>query len=378
MNAPAHSIFPPSSAERWVECHGSISLEMLFPDLTDPADSLGGEAAHWLCSERLLHRSANAAVAPNGVIITEEMREGAALWFETVMAHFIPPAVEQRVDIPAVHPDCFGTPDAWTWDSKKRVLRVFDYKFGHLRVEAFENWQLIAYAAGILETLGLLPVEKDSVVIELIVVQPRNYGRPGPVRTWTCKGVDLRPFINQLNYAAAMAFSDVAQLKTGPHCLHCKARHSCSAATKAAHAALEYLEAVTTVDLGPAALGLELRLLTRAAEMIEARLTGLQEMAAYRIKEGAVVPGWTTAPTYGRAKWTAPAAEIKALGELLGLDLAKPLDCITPNQAEVQAKKKGIDAAVIRSYTETPNTGLKLVPDSALLITTAQAFGEKP
>lgn len=378
MNAPAHSMFPPSSAERWVECAGSISLEAMFPDLTDPEESLEGEAAHWLGAEWLLHRSPNAKIAPNGVVITEEMREGAALWVETVMAYPTPPEVEQRVDIPAIHPDCFGTPDAWTWDPIKRVLRVFDYKFGHLRVEAFQNWQLICYAAGILDKLDLLPVERDAAWLEFHVVQPRNYQRPGPVRSWHCRGADLRPFINRLRYAAEVAFTDAARVKTGTWCLYCKARHSCAAAANAAAAGLEYVDLVRTVDLTPAAAGLELRTLTRAQEAIEARLTGLQELAAARIKEGATVPGWTLETTYGRTKWKAPAAEVAAMGELMGLDLVKPLECITPNQAEAQAKKKGIDGAVIRAYTETPNTGLKLASDSALLITIAQAFGEKP
>lgn len=372
-----HSIFPPSSAERWVECHGSIALEAMFPDLSDPEDSLEGEAAHWVAAEYLLHRQQTAGpTAPNGVVITEEMREGAALWYETVYARFIPPEVEQRVAIPAIHADCFGTPDAWTWDGIKRVLRVFDYKFGHLRVEAFQNWQLICYAAGILDRLELMPIERDAVWIEFHVVQPRNYQRPGPVRTWHCKGSDLRPFINRLRYAAEVAFLESAQVKTGPWCLHCRGRHSCTAAANAAAAGLDYVDTVRTIELTPAALGLELRTLARAQEAIEARLTGLQELATARIKEGATVPGWTLETTYGRAKWKAPAAEVAALGELMGLNLVKPLECITPNQAEAQAKKKGIDGAVIRAYTETPNTGLKLASDSALLITTAQAFGE--
>lgn len=374
----AHSIFPPSSAERWVECPGSIPLEMMFPELADPADSDEGTAAHWLAAEWLLQRSPNATLSPNGTIITDEMRDGAQLWVETVMAHRVPPYVERRVAIPSIHPECFGTPDAYTWDSVKRVLRVFDYKFGHLRVEAFQNWQLICYAEGVLDTLGLLPVERDAVWIEFVVVQPRNYQRPGPVRTWSCKAVDLRPFLNRLRFAAETAFSDVAEIKTGPHCLFCRGRHSCPASNNAALAALEYTGRVRTAELAPAAIGLELRTLYRAQEAIKARLTGLEELATARLKEGAVVPGWTLKATYGRAKWTAPAAEVVAFGELMGLDLKKPLECITPNQAESQAKKQGIDSTVIQAYTETPNTGVTLAPESDLLITTAQAFGEKP
>ena len=76
------------------------------------------------------------------------------------------------------------------------------------------------------------------------------------------------------------------------------------------------------------------------------------------IRKGEPATGWTLEQGYGREKWTQPVADVLALGAALGYDLAKPQEAITP----AQARKKGIDDAVISAYSEKPKGEMKLRP----------------
>jgi hypothetical protein len=61
----------------------------------------------------------------------------------------------------------------------------------------------------------------------------------------------------------------------------------------------------------------------------------------------------------GRERWKkdVPHAEVIMMGDLLGVDIRKPVEMDTP----AQVRKKGIDESVIAEYSETPMTALKLV-----------------
>jgi len=359
-----HSIYAPSSAFRWVECHASATMEAMYPN-EETEESREGEAAHWVAAELFLGRNMNAKTAPNGVEIDDDMRFGAELWHTTVMAHHEIPHVEERLPIPRVHSECFGTPDTWTYNPVKRVLRVYDYKYGFGVVEVFENWQCLAYVCGLLDIIG---AHDQEVIVEITIIQPRAFHRDGPVRNWTVKASTLRGYFNRLHAAAN---DQEPGFKSGAHCLHCKHRHNCEAAGEAALSAFEYVRDARTVELSNGGLAFELEVLRRARDAIEARLTGLEVEAFARLSQGNQVNGWALEASYGRTKWNVPAEEVVIIGEMMGFDLKKPVDCITPKQAE----KLGIDKAVIQSYSVTPSAGLKLVSDKSLIDKARAAFG---
>jgi hypothetical protein len=86
-------------------------VEPLTEDMTKAAD---GTAAHWAVSEVLSGRQVDVGViAPNGVVLTEQMCEGADLMDDAVGPERSSLFVEKRVAAPYVHLDCWGTPDAW-------------------------------------------------------------------------------------------------------------------------------------------------------------------------------------------------------------------------------------------------------------------------
>src|SRR5690242_15247620 len=122
----------PSSAHRWVECFGSVALEAAYPQ-EEGESAAEGTAGHWVGTEMIAGRDhAIGTAAPNGVVVTEEMLEGAALLCE--VAHSLIPfenmRIEREVSMARIHPENGGTPDVAGIGHEAFVLHVVDYKFG--------------------------------------------------------------------------------------------------------------------------------------------------------------------------------------------------------------------------------------------------------
>lgn len=361
MSELYHFPLAASAAARWVACAGSVNLCALYPGEETPK-SKEGTAAHWVTSETLLNvQPALGDTAPNGIEVTEEMLDGADMYVADVMgvAADVDGAlhVEKTMGCRLIHPECGGTPDAW--HHYMNNITIWDYKFGHGFVDVFENWQLITYAAGILEHLGVVPGALDDSLFTFTfrVVQPRNYHRDGPIREWRVKACDLRAHFNILRGAAEAAWLRVdAQCTPNDECGHCDGRRACEALQQSGFKGMDCASSSTPLELSNAALGTELTLINHYLARLEARKTGLEEMAAAQIKLGGVVPGFALDSTVGRLGWTKPINEVIALGQMMGVEVSKP-GVITPTQAI----KAGLPDTVVAQYSGRPPGGLKLV-----------------
>ena len=361
----AHSILPPSGAGAWKLCGLWVAMNQAYPQ-DDTPESLEGNAAHWVFAEMLAGRSVSEGMqTPNGVVVTDEMVEGGELVVDTVRARIpegVPLHVEEKIAIPRIHPQCFGTPDIWAFYGA--TLEVIDYKFGHRFVDEYENDQGVAYTAGIIDHLadvlgkgaGLLD---QAIKVNFTVVQPRCFYKGAPVRTWSVMASDLRAHINQLANAAGVALAPNPPAVTNPECKDCPGRHACPALQQAAYADAEFATRSSPVELPPAAASLELRMLERSLERLQARVDGMREAVATYIRQGHSVPFHRAEQGYGRTQWTIPTEQVLAMGQLMGVDLSKP-GVKTPKQAI----KSGVDEAVIKAYSITPLGPLKLVPDN--------------
>src|SRR5579863_10074613 len=161
----------PSHAPRRMACPGSYKLESQVPkDSSDYAQE--GILAHKIAADIL--RYGEYTLSDNTG--TEEMFEGAKLYEGFVRSTITeyPIHIEELLDISSIHPDCRGTPDAW---GRRNLfeLHVFDYKFGHSFVEVYENWQLIEYAAGILQKLGIDGIKDQNTFVNMHIIQPRSF-----------------------------------------------------------------------------------------------------------------------------------------------------------------------------------------------------------
>lgn len=368
-----HSIFAPSSGEQLIHCAGSVLLQAQFPEDGDSVSSKEGTAAHWWGAEHLADdgsRPPVGATAPNGVIVTQGMADGADEWIkavESILADAGTAAVlnvERRVAIPTVHELCFGTPDTDIWIGWCKTLHVVDFKFGYGLHEAYRHIQCVEYAEGrIVELMAADPtLRREDITVVITIVQPRAYHVLGTTRSWTCNAVDLQPIIAQLASQAIKSLEADPEVQTGPGCKHCRGRHACLAFQAKGYEAAEYVNRATAVELKGPALALELQTLEDALAAVNARLSGLQEQAFYELRRGGSLPGYGIEHGRGSTDWIKPAAVVVAMGDVMGVDLRKELKAITPTQA-----KKLIDESVISAYASHTPGAAKLVRTSESL-----------
>ena len=354
-----------SDANQWMVCNGSFRAQQAHPPLdVEPSQSrLEGRACHEVAQKLFKNEPFSdlvGSLSKDGIVITDELFDAAREYFNEVWGfcnthgrvHDL--NVETPVNVPG-YSNWFCIPDAWvTTDiDGKKVLRVWDAKFGHRIVDPFENWQLLIEAFSICELHMVMPD-----IIELVIVQPRGFTGDGTVRKWALTYDELRVYRQQVN-ETILHVLDAAPLCTpGPHCLDCSARAHCDTLKQQGYAGVDYVTSLQTHNLSGHALGVELRLLQRAQEMIKMRLSGLEEQALHEIKQGKHVTFYSAKTTYGRKRWKkdVPVDQVIMMGDLLTVDLRKPQELDTP----AQCVKKGIDPSVIEQYAETPITGVKL------------------
>lgn len=360
----AHALLAPSSATRWEACAGSVMLSAMYPD-EETEETLAGDASHWGGFQLLDgHIIAAGQVAPNGVVLTDEMIEGAELYVAAVDARLqacglprVALHTEERISIPSIHSQNWGTPDAWFYAPRMATLDVFDYKYGHRFVDEFENWQLIDYTCGILDQLGIDGLGDQTLIVNLHIVQPRCYQAAGQVRTWSIRASALRPYFNKLRNAAEAAMLPNATCTPNPECLDCKARHACKALQRDGYRSAQISTDSIPVEMPGDALGLELHFLRNAAVRLKGRITGLEQQVESRLRAGERIPYSAMVSVQSREKWSKPITEVLALGELFAIDISKN-DAITPKQAIAA----GIPADVVRMYS-AQSSGMKLEAD---------------
>lgn len=351
--------FTASSAHVWMACAA-------YPRVTanvarDP--NTEGIAAH-MCATRALRG------LPPEPTYTDEMIECATMYVEAVRSS-VPDYDHSSIETEeAVGLEFLGMRDgrldASYCDGK--TLTVWDYKFGHRRVHAYQNYQLLAYALGKHRAGWTF----DSVT--LVVVQPRCFDGYGPVSEWTIPVSELLTYSNRFTLAVAASTSKGAETHSGSHCLYCETRHMCSAAKNSAGSAIDYVMLHGVARMTDDALAAELKLLTRGYEAVKLSLEAAQAEATARITQGQTVPGWCIETGTGNRAWTAPPSDIAILGDMIGIDMRKP-DVISPTAAIASLKKRGLDESVISSYIKRANTSPRLKPVDTQ--STMKLFGAK-
>lgn len=334
-------------------------MEAAVPE-EESEESREGTAAHWVAQMFLTlgWLPDVGETAPNGYVVDQPMRDGATMYVEylhDVLGDRLPQHIEQPTMPGGIHSECWGTPDADDWDAAG--LDIFDYKYGHLFVEVFENPQLTCYAADLLQRIDGL--QDQLTPVRFHIIQPRSFHRDGPIRSWGCKASDLRPLINQLQAAAIAALQPGARtLATPSACRDCLARTRCEAAQAAGLSAAAVAGTSVPFDLGNAEAGRYLALVKHSKAMLEAMETGLEEQLLKAMLRGEPVSGWQIQSSKPREVWTAPAADVFAVGDVLGKNLrADP----TPISVSA-ARKLGIDESVISEYATRPKGQLKVAP----------------
>lgn len=369
-----HAVIAPSNMPRTVPCPGNIQAQALYDD-EESEEKREGTAAHWVGSEVLLSWKAGGDVklctdfidvtAPNGVVITDEMVESAAVYVKDVLDVCQADGllrgmfVEHRVSMAdSVHPLNWGTLDCGVWNLKALHLIVWDFKHGRRMVEAEGNYQGIDYITGLLpEVIKLNGLTDQIITVEFRIVQPRAYHIDGVVRSWTVPASDLRGYMNIMAHASALSQQPNPPTSSGAHCIDCTARRACVTFQKANYSFCDFTQALQLHDLTPAELGTELQIMEPMLKLMEARVKALNAQALEMALKRVPIPGKTIDYGRGSKDWNKPVAEVIALGEILGVDFKKPDDVITP----INALKLKVDSAVINDYIQHNKGSVRLV-----------------
>lgn len=365
----SHAEHSPSSAHRWLRCPGSVAAVRGLPN-PDSAYSREGTFAHEIAANALRDDAPIQVGATDGEFTCDEtMARHLRDYVDAVRACVLTEDgqlfVEEKVH--AITDVVYGTADAIVLSEDGKRLHVFDLKFGAgLLVEAEGNEQLLTYAVGALNGLGLTLAKSVQEVV-LHIVQPRRSDSSGSTHRQTTVPVnDVWRHHKALVDGVAATNEANAKLVPGDYCGFCPAKAGCSAlherALKAAQEVFPALDANEPVTPpSPETFTSEqLSKLLQTADIVETWLKAVREHAADRLARGVAVPGWKLVERIGNRRWI---SETQAAGALqaIGVDPWAPREVISPAQAE---KKLGKAKGMVAKLVERPVTGAVMVPES--------------
>lgn len=324
----------PSAAAAWVRCAGSVRLSQPF--LYEGGDNTVrdyGTAGHWVAYEQSRGVTVNVGtLAPNGVICDLDMQRHAATYLATTQTWGIPVHYELPVHCRGIHEECGGTLDAGGYNPATNTIHVGDYKLGFRVVPVQRNWQLVCYLEGLANHFGLNLLECN---FSATIVQPRVWTPQGVVHNWHGHGSQLLPMLNELKAAALRVMSgDVMCVWNKEGCRNCKARHRCPTSRFAALGELHDSHEAIPHDLPFAEAEAELNRLQESIAVMQAYATGLEQQVTHAMQGGAQSRYFAMDTGTTALQWDAGVAhKIKAAAMLLGKEVTKEPELITPTQA---------------------------------------------
>lgn len=377
-----HALVAPSGLPLVKHCAASLLLQFMAPPLPDSDEEAEGTAAHHHAVQWAMGRQMPVGTKfQNGGrewTVDLDMENGSKLFAYHCVKGFRG-RYEDPVGMPTIHAQCYGTPDYWAAHDEtgalkedesgtRRITEIYvkDYKYGHRYVDAFENWQLLAYAVGVVERLNLW--SQHDIEIVLVIVQPRAYHQDGPVKEWRITLDQLTEvWLPRMHHRVAQALgtgapATGAPATVGTHCLDCKARHLCRTLQHSAMHIVDFAGVAEAIDMPTEAIAVEARIMHDALKVLEARYEGLKAQIDVLMRSGKQVPFWVLADGRSKLDWNADVTveHIQKLGDAIGLTLVNPPKPFTPTQA----KDAGVHEAVVAKFATRGPAGKTLKPDT--------------
>lgn len=354
----AHSKLGASSAHRWMNCPGSVSL----------CEGMESKSSFAAAEGTLAHSLAEAMLTGKRLYAPTDMCEYLLPYVDAVRAACKAKGVllvEQRFALPQVHPACFGTADAVVWQPRKKLLHVFDLKYGAgVAVEVEDNPQLKYYALGALLSCGY-PAKRVRVTI----VQPRCPHPDGPVRSQEFDAIDLLDFAADLREAALATEQPNAPLTVGDWCRWCPAAGKCPAQRDNAQALARVTFSAVKQPPDPRGLSqIEIGQILDRLPIFEAWAKSVREHAYQEAENGNPPPGYKLVEKVAHRKFKdgiAPEELAQGIGVSVGELYAEPKFLgVTELEKLAPGKNAKERAAALEPFVIRESTGHVLVHES--------------
>jgi len=349
MAKKVHAELSPSSADRWMNCPGSVALCAQMPKPLQSEHAAEGDVAHEILEKSLKDEKYLPFDQVGGVIrdveVTDEMAEAVTFARDAVLQELQKGGqllVEQKVQ---VLPGVFGTLDVAIIRPYKEIV-VIDFKYGKgVIVSATDNPQLLLYA---------LPLSREYEVeqVRLVIIQPRTEGQ---INTWTASCDYLDTFAAELERKIALTKEKGALVAAGPWCKWCWAKAICPVLRQDIS---EHLPAIPSKEIiFPEATTLPVQVVKNVLDYkdrIESWLDAIVAYAQDYIAAGGSIEGWELGKKRANRKWIDEQQALLAFSDLGEKAFSEP-KLLTPAQMEKVAGKDRVAPLV-----ETPDNGTTL------------------
>lgn len=372
---PAHSPLGASSAERWMNCSGSVALikALELPESDEEDWRRDGICAHEAAAHCLEH-DLDAWEAVGMEFHEHKVDEEIAVAIQVYIDHCRPMiervhglwgqyGVETRIRIPE-HRKGYGTTDFWALYSEPRIsmkpgtvpygvndgsediiLDVDDYKHGQgIVVDVDGNPQVLYYAYGVLARLADQHIDK----VRLRIIQPRAFHPDGVIRTWETTPAFIRDWAAEELIPAMLRTEMDNDLKPGDWCRFCPAKLVCPVLTGLFGAAMA-ADPKQIVQFNDASLAKTYQYV----QAVKFYLKALEEEVFRRLNGGAELEGLKLVHKRANRIWHDGAREA-AIARFGDAALSIP-DLKSPAEIE----KLGTAAkAWVKEHAYTPESGL--------------------
>jgi hypothetical protein len=325
-----------STAKRVMACPGSVKLVQQMPPKPSSKYADEGTLLHNVIAEILTtDRTPESYLGTvyEGITLDQDLIDAKLRPALDALNEIDPNkemeyAVEQVVGFDTALPGVFGSADLIGRLGNRAI--VLDWKFGSgVAVDVEENAQAMFYAAAAMRTPATMWAFQGVTEIECIIVQPPS------VKRWVTYPSRIASFERELVLAVRGAMLSDAPLSSGDHCRWCAAKPVCPVMTGAVDRALKNkLHAIDAAQIG---------VYLKQAELLEAWISGVNELAYQMLDEGLSVPGYKLVPKRSTRKWIDDEVALSAL-ERLGLDAKELVETtvVSPAKAEKLLKKQKI------------------------------------
>lgn len=344
----SHSLFAPSKAPIWMNCHAALAA------CKGIVEKGGRDAALGSAKHRLAEECLRAGITDVASYAPEQMEQEGYVFdvdfdFIAQVQTYVDAIQREVADETFIEvklattpylgiPDQGGTGDAVLLKYAEQMIEVHDAKFGFNRVTAEGNEQLLNYAAAALVRYELLC---DWKRIKIVIHQPSIDHKDEHIYS-VDEVIDFAGIARQAAHAGYALYKDGTPLQIrgamnpGPkQCQWCPIRGSCPARADAVMAMFPKVEGAPTelpaVQLSDDQIAAALE----RADDIRAWCADIASEAHKRAMNGRKLPGFKVVRGKRSARfWKDPSAAARKLPELLGDRAYQPRELITPTESE--------------------------------------------